>query len=121
MEKIKKLVYELVKKYETNSPIELCNKIGIGVCVTDLPETTKGFFYKENQSSKMVILLNEKLDKELLNIVCAHELGHALMHSNVNCIKEESNNSFDLKKFEKEADYFSFYLIEKASMIDYRK
>ncbi len=113
MEKIRELVYKLVNKYETYSPFELCNKMGIKVYIIDLPKTTKGFFYKEDDSSKIIILLNKNLDEELLNVVCAHELGHALMHSDINCIKEENNGNFDLNKFEREADYFSFYLIEK--------
>lgn len=113
MEKIKKLVSKLISKYETYSPFELCNKMGIKVYMIDLPKTTKGFFYKENENSKAIILLNKNLDEKLLDIVCAHELGHALMHSNVNCIKEERNKFFNLKKLEMEADYFSFYLIKK--------
>lgn len=69
----------IVKKYRTRDPFELCEDMGIGVRYRDLGEQLKGFFFY--QSRIKTIVLNSRTDEMLHRALCAHELGHAVLHS----------------------------------------
>lgn len=69
----------IVKKYRTRDPFELCQDMGIAIRYRDLGERLKGFFFY--QSRIKTIVLNSRTDEMLHRALCAHELGHAVLHS----------------------------------------
>lgn len=108
---IKQLVCNLVGKYGTNSPFELCKKLNINVLFVDLPESVDGFFL--NSRSKSSILIKKNLSMAEKEKVCAHELAHALLHSRINAINYEEKNPEFIALLENEANSFSKFLLEQ--------
>lgn len=80
-------VKNLVTKHRTRDPKIIANNLNIQVRY--LPyKTTKGYFIKINGNK--FIIINSTLDEPIQQIVLAHELGHALLHSNkTNFLKYE--------------------------------
>lgn len=111
---IDKIVEDLVNLYNTSSPSELCEKLHIIVLFRDdLPKCTNSIFVKTKENKKLILIKNGlKIDE--IKKLCAHELAHAVMHSDINAICIESNKKL-LKKLEKEADYFAKKLISYGS------
>ena len=53
------------------------------------------------------------LKKCKLEKICAHELGHAILHTNLNSFNYDHSLSSEEGKFEKEADLFAFFLLNE--------
>lgn len=70
-------VRNLKEKYGTNNPFLLCKFLKILIIYQDLGNA-KGFSIKYLR--KKLICLNENLNETDSKIVCAHELGHCMLH-----------------------------------------
>ncbi len=68
----------LVKRYGTRDPFALCSKLHIAVRRKELCPQLKAFFFY--QSRIKTIVLNAQTDAHLQRVLCAHELGHAVLH-----------------------------------------
>ncbi len=109
MDRIKKITQAITQKYGTNSPFELCDLLGVQVVYTELPLKVKGFCIRLLQNH--VIVLNQDLTMQESRVVCAHELGHYLLHGNMNALEIEENTNLCLPRYEREADYFAACLL----------
>ena len=72
-------VARLVKKHKTRDPFELCEALGIRIKYSALTDALDGYFFC--QSRIKTVVLNSSLKEEDMRIICAHELGHACLHS----------------------------------------
>ena len=108
---IKNFVHNLIEKYGTNSPFELCKKLNINILFVDLPDNVNGFFL--NSQVKSSILIKKTLSPAQKEKVCAHELAHALLHSRVNSTVFEDTNPKYIESLEEEANNFSRFLLEQ--------
>ena len=108
-ESIKQLVQKLMKKHATNNPFEIASNKNIIVRKVHLGDNIRGF-YMYRQRNK-VIHINSNLDYEEQRIVCAHELGHALLHPKSNFTFLMSKTYFNMNKFEVQANLFCTYLL----------
>lgn len=111
--KIQETVRQLVEKHGTNMPFELCNKLGIHVVNTNLPSGVNGLFVKLTDID-MAIIINESLSEKQSIHICAHELGHVLMHNHVNSMLLE-DNKIRMDALEKEADFFGHCLLASGA------
>lgn len=68
----------LTARYRTRNPYTIAGQLGIYVLNFDTPGTLKGMYSVIKRSR--FIFVNESLDDELRRFVCAHELGHDLLH-----------------------------------------
>ena len=121
MSNIYKIVSELVSKYRTCDPFELAEELGVMILYYDLGSLNGMFRFIEGQP---VILLNCRLDEIMLRIVCAHELGHFVLHSAIAkeaCLREF--HIFNMRdKTEYEANVFAAnLLIDEDEMIEILK
>lgn len=121
MKNIKKIVHRVTMKYGTRSPFQLCEKMGINIFFADLPDKVNGFFVNSSENGSRSILINKSIPACEQEQVCAHELGHALLHSEINSILLEDDPTFNLTEFEVEADLFSNLLLLTPSSIAYSK
>ncbi|MBE6549018.1 MAG: ImmA/IrrE family metallo-endopeptidase [Ruminococcaceae bacterium] len=80
VEYVSKTVNTLTKKHGSHDPFELCDALGIRVRYMQLKKV-KGFYFY--QSRIRTIVLNAELEEETQRILCAHELGHACLHSDM--------------------------------------
>lgn len=110
MSYIYKLVFELAARYGTRNPYELAEELGIMILYYDLGKMRGCFTYIDGQP---VIMINERLNEHAALIVCAHELGHFVLHSDI--AKEAALRDFHVFnmqcKTEYEANVFAAHLL----------
>ncbi|MBQ8550782.1 MAG: ImmA/IrrE family metallo-endopeptidase [Clostridia bacterium] len=99
----------LKTKYGTGDPKELCELLGISVIFTDLPDAVDGFYF-ENDGRRAVII-NRTLGATRALFCIAHELGHALLHKDMNSYFISENTNMPLGRYEREADLFAAELL----------
>lgn len=105
---IKKRVNQLIETHGTGNPFELAAALGIVVVYEYLGDSL-GYFSKFNRT--IIIHLNESLSYEKQLTTCAHELGHAILHSNINTAFLKANTYFPTSKTEMEANEFMMELL----------
>ena len=67
-----------------------------------------------------MIHINSDLDGDQQFLVCAHELGHAVMHPTANTPFFKAHTLFSVSKLENEANRFMTYLaISDDELMDY--
>lgn len=106
---IQQVVTKLVTKYKTTDPFELSSSMNIHLVPWDLHEEINGF-YKYDRRNKY-IFYNNNLSEELQRFVCAHELGHAVLHPRSNTPFLKTNTLFSVEKIEVEANTFAVELL----------
>ncbi|SHN03390.1 protein of unknown function [Anaerosporobacter mobilis DSM 15930] len=108
MSNIKSIVHELLKKYNTNSPYQLCELLDIEVFKCELG-TIKGYYHHAYRIKQ--IYLNSNLSRREEKLVLAHELGHAIMHPNSNTPFFKANTFTSIDKLEKQANTFAMHCL----------
>lgn len=104
-DEIIQLAKKLKKKYG-NDPIEICNKINIIIRHIKLkPDVYQA--YTITPFGKPIINLNEHFTNLSQKVLCAHELGHALMHKDKLINEFNDNNEI----YEYEANLFAVALL----------
>ncbi|MEE1074459.1 MAG: ImmA/IrrE family metallo-endopeptidase [Acutalibacteraceae bacterium] len=78
-------VAELVKKYNTRDPFKLCEELNIKIRYKDLGLSMKAFYFYQSRIKNIVI--NNRVEPIVRNILCAHELGHAVLHGELAAMK----------------------------------
>lgn len=96
----------LIKKYKTRNPFEIAKAMNIDVLFMDLGKL-KGFYKRDGHNRFIVI--NDRICEPLQKIVCAHELGHDLLHRHLTkCHTLQEFVVYDMKsKPEYEANIFA--------------
>jgi len=105
---IRKIIKKLIQKAGTNNPYKICKELGILVEFKDLGKVL-GFF-KCHRRQK-IICLNETLCPIRAKQVCAHELGHVVLHPCVNTVYLDLCTYAVTEKFENEANRFAAELL----------
>ncbi|MGN1133109.1 MAG: ImmA/IrrE family metallo-endopeptidase [Oscillospiraceae bacterium] len=102
---------ELIRKHSTRDPFELCDLYDIHVKYTDYLKRLDCMFTIMNEEP--VIIINSKCDDPLQRMICAHELGHFFLHSDI--AKEKCLQDFHIfqmrDKSEYQANVFAAHLI----------
>ncbi|MFJ7661978.1 ImmA/IrrE family metallo-endopeptidase [Lysinibacillus sp. NPDC097162] len=115
---IKKKVEYLYEKYNTRNPFTLARYMKVEIFYWELPSEIKGFYQYEKRNRFIFINSNLSIDEQL--IVCAHELGHAILHTKLNTPFMRTNTFFSVDKVEIEANTFAAHLlIPDESLFDY--
>lgn len=109
MNNIKSTVNKLVKKYLTSDPYELASSLNITIVVGKMPSSIRGFYSRILDMD--FIYLNCELDDTDKKIVCAHELGHAILHPCANSLFLSQNTFIVPSKLELQADIFAANLL----------
>lgn len=105
---INAIISKLVKKHQTNDPFTIAKEKGIVVLYLDLGNTY-GFYRSYKRIP--IIHINNALEETMQRFVCAHELGHAILHQSVNTSFLKNNTFFMVDKIEVEANYFATHLL----------
>jgi len=98
----------LVAKHRTRDPFELAAAMGRIIVIVPLIDV-RGFYQYIKRSH--IIYLSDKLDDPERSLVCAHELGHSILHTKTNAVFLDSRTHFVTAKYEDEADRFAMGLV----------
>ena len=100
---------ELVDKYQTFDPEEICDNMGIHIVKHDLPINIEGFF--QNIYDEFLIFINTNVCEEKVSSIIAHELAHIILHSELNTLFLQENTYLNVDRYEREADLFATTLL----------
>ena len=79
---IKQEAHRLKMKYQTTDPYDICTSMDIQVIKRPMgasAQSCKGFFLVSSRCK--LIVINSDLPESIQRIIIAHELGHAVLHS----------------------------------------
>lgn len=98
----------LARKYGTRNPFEIINSLNAIVVFHPL-EGINGFYQHFQRNN--IIYIDENLSDTEKMFVCAHELGHMLLHKKSNAIFMDSRTQLNTSKYEIEANLFAMTLL----------
>ncbi|EJE98222.1 prophage P1 protein 7 [Liquorilactobacillus mali KCTC 3596 = DSM 20444] len=105
----------LAEKYETSNPFCICNNMGIKIEYANLDNPLGDTIYLNK--SPIILLSNKIQGKHEKYFVCAHELGHVVLHNGIQ--NYYLINRTTKRKMESEADRFATGLLEKFSIEEF--
>lgn len=105
---IKNTVDKLIERFKTNDPFELADYMGI-IIIKEPLGSINGYYNKFVRQK--FIHLNSNLDERLQLFVCAHELGHAVMHPDANTPFLKNKTFYSVNKLERQANIFAATLL----------
>ncbi len=111
---IKRTVEKLMRKYNTNDPFKLAEKLNIIVKYDDLGNTW-GYFITYKRIK--IIHINNNLEEWLQRYTCAHELGHSILHKGVPTPFLKKHTLFSVDKIERQANTFAVELLMPDKVI----
>lgn len=118
-QRIEQVVRSLRLRYGSGDVFELCDLLGIPVLWQELPLCVNGFCLCFQQ--RFTIVLNLSVSPKLHNYICAHELGHVLLHGKTNTIELSENTNFCIPRIENQADYFAACLLLRDRLPDWQQ
>ena len=114
---------KLISRYGTRDPFRICREKGIEIMYRDDFIGQKGAF--SLMLNVPFIFINNNLSDEMKRIVCAHELGHAMLHRKL-CRQRKNQTIYEYEIFdirnstEYEANIFAAnLLIDEHEMNEY--
>lgn len=111
---IKSIVNQLVRKYHTRNPYELCDYTDVLVQIGDLGKIMGCYLLIKRQ--KCIMLNSSIIDTPLEKVVLSHELGHSRLHRKNDCYFYGST-FFNKAKEENEANTFAAELLVPDEII----
>lgn len=121
MERIVRIAGEVLRKHGGRDIFETAENSGVNLWFRRLGGL-KGFYVCEN--GKRYIVINDELDKVTQRVVCAHELGHDMLHRELSGGGiRESTLFLESDKTEREANIFAASILipdkELFSVLEY--
>ena len=105
---IKQKANSLARKYNSRNPLEIIKNLNVILVYYPLKDV-RGFyqFFQRNN----IIYIGDNLPENEQIVVCAHELGHMLLHKNSNALFMDTRTHFVTTKYENEANTFAAELL----------
>ena len=93
---IKGIVNSIVRKNKTRNPFEIIK--GMNVILLFVPLKNVRGFYQYFQRNNLIYIDESLPEHEQLH-VCAHELGHMLLHKKANALFMDTYTGFNTTKY----------------------
>ncbi len=106
--KIRSLAESIVKKYQTRNPFDIIKERNTILVYAPLIDV-RGFYQYFQRNH--IIYINENLPEHEQKFVCAHELGHMMLHKKANAVYMDTRTCFNTNKYEIEANQFAAELL----------
>ena len=106
---IYEIVERLTKENETCDPFKIAE--ALGALIVYVPLVRVNGFYQRYQDQD-IIYINQELTEEEQILVCAHELGHMVLHNDINSIFLETTLKVN-GLYELEANAFAVQLLQE--------
>lgn len=108
---IHSIAQDIAKKYSTTDPFRIAKERHIIVNYVPLGQAMGYHCYAYRQH---FIILNQELTDFWARFVCAHELGHIILHPRVNTAFLLHSTLFSVDKLERQANTFAICLLTAA-------
>lgn len=105
----------LIRRYYSSCPYEIAGSLRIHVRFDELPKSVRGF-YSKTLGQRFIVISND-LPSEWQRFVCAHELGHAVLHPGTNHYFLTTQPLLVPGKYEREANRFACDLLTEGEVI----
>ena len=102
-------VRELIKTHETRDPFRIAKELG--ALIVYVPLVRVNGFYQRYEDQD-IIYINQDLGEDEAKLVCAHELGHLVLHNDINFIFLETTLTVS-SVYEAEANLFAIQLLRE--------
>lgn len=112
-EKIKHLVAGYAKSFKTRDPFRIADRLGVLYQIGNCKYEGSYMFLKNHR----YIFLSNKLTDCDLQLVMAHELGHAVLDRKENCYFIRNKTFLLNSKFERRANTFAAHLLIDDEMM----
>ncbi|MFL2104173.1 ImmA/IrrE family metallo-endopeptidase [Mycobacteroides abscessus] len=109
------MVTDLVKKHDSRDPFIIAKELGIHIIFEPLGKIN-GYF--NIMLDEKFIHINENMDEHQQMFTASHELGHALLHSDINAMFLVENTYLSISEFENEANAFAIQLLISDDMVE---
>lgn len=97
-----------VKKYKTRDPFQIAREKNVILVYAPLVDIRGFYQYFQRQH---IICIDQNLHEQQKKFVCAHELGHMMMHKTSNTVYMDTQTFLNTNKFEIEANCFAVNLL----------
>lgn len=97
-----------VKKYKTRDPFQIAKEKNVILVYASLVDIRGFYQYFQRQH---IIYIDQNLPDQQKKFVCAHELGHMIMHKSSNTVYMDTQTFFNTNKYEIEANTFAVNLL----------
>lgn len=112
---IRKRVDKLVRLHQTRNPFEIIK--GMNVILVFHPlEGIRGFYQYFQRNN--IIYIDENLSRPEQTFVCAHELGHMILHKESNALFMDSKTHLNVDSYEIEANKFAMELLVSDEILE---
>ncbi len=99
---------KLARRFFTRDPFTLARSINR--IVIEAPLVGVRGYYQQVKKNH-ILYVDSRLEGFERQFVCAHELGHSILHPHLNSIFLDSRTQFRKAKYEQEADRFALDLL----------
>ena len=106
--KQKRIAESLVRKFKTRNPFRIADELGFIVIRTSL-QGIRGFWHYTQRQH--IIFVDDNLPEVVARFVCAHEIGHIMMHRGINRLYMDRNTYYPVNRQEVEANRFAVDLL----------
>ena len=105
---IEEITRDIIDEFGTSDPFELAERLNITIVCKPLG-SVNGFYI--NSDGVKIVNVNNVLEHKRKKLTIAHELGHAILHPNMNTPFMREHTFFSINKFEIEANTFAAHLL----------
>lgn len=117
--RVEPIANKLILKYKSRDPFTIVENMNAYIVYAPL-KGVRGFYQYFQRNN--IIYIDESLPDHEKRLVCAHELGHMMLHRKTNTYRINAYTSLNTTKYEKEANRFAMYLlISDADLEEYRE
>lgn len=110
-----KIISTLVKRYKTNCPFTIAERLNIHIRFADLGDHTRGVYYCKLR--RRFIVINSEINFFWQRFICAHELAHDRLHRGLNRFFLDEHSLQNANKYERQANIFAVHLLLANSEI----
>ena len=114
VERVKRLVSYYRKMYDTSNPFEIADHLGVLYQIGNCKHEGCYMFLKNHR----YIFLSNRLKDQELDLVMAHELGHALLDRKANCYFIRNKTLLLNSRIERRANLFAAHLLISDEMLN---
>ena len=112
---IRKKVDHLIRIHETRDPYKMITGMNNALLIEYPLIDARGFYQYFRRMN--LIYVDERLPSHEKKLVCAHEMGHMILHKTCNAVFMDTRTQFNTDKYELDANRFAMELLVSDEII----